>query len=71
MDTSATIRIITAPIAILLFYFLPLLIAIVRHHRAKLAIFLTNLLLGITGVGWLVALIWACNSNIEPRVAHS
>jgi hypothetical protein len=64
MDRVTIIRIIT--LAIPLFYFLPLLVAIVRHHRAKLAIFVTNLLLGITGVGWIVALIWACNSNVEP-----
>ena len=69
MDRVDIIRILT--LVIPLFYFLPLLIAFARHHRAKLAIFVTNLLLGITGVGWLVALIWACNSNVEPAAARN
>jgi hypothetical protein len=43
----------------LFFFFLPTIIAMARHHRNKLAIFLVNLLLGWTGVGWLAALIWA------------
>jgi hypothetical protein len=34
-------------------------VALIRHHRNALAIFLVNLFLGGTGVGWLVALIWA------------
>jgi len=25
----------------------------------------TNLWLGWTGIGWLVALIWACDTNVE------
>ena len=52
-----------AMVFVLLLYFLPFVIAMVRHHKAKLAIFLTDLLLGWTVVGWLAALIWACNSN--------
>lgn len=38
-------------------YFLPTLIGL-RHHNA-LAIFLLNLFLGFTGIGWTAALIWA------------
>jgi len=49
------------------FHFTPLIVAIVRHHRAKLAIGVTNVLLGWTVIGWIVALIWACNSNVEAR----
>lgn len=40
-------------------FFLPTIIAIMRHHRNSLAIFLVNLLLGWTGIGWIVALIWS------------
>jgi hypothetical protein len=68
MDTVATLRVLAAMLAVLLFYFLPFVVALARHHRAKLAIFLTNLLLGVTGIGWLVALIWAFNGNVAPRV---
>jgi len=48
-------------------HFAPLIVAIIRHHRAKLAIGVTNVLLGWTVIGWIVALIWACNSNVEAR----
>ena len=59
---------IGVPVLLVLFafHFTPLIVAIVRHHRAKLAIGVTNVLLGWTIIGWIVALIWACNSNVEP-----
>ncbi|MFS2317781.1 superinfection immunity protein [Maricaulis sp. D1M11] len=43
----------------LIFGFLPTLIALIRGHHNTFAIFLTNLLLGWTGIGWIVALIWS------------
>ena len=47
-----------------LLYFLP---AIVGHNkRDSTGIFILNLLAGWTGIGWFVALLWACAS--EPRV---
>lgn len=42
-----------------LLYFLPTFIAVGRTHRNMLAISVTNLLLGWTAIGWLVALIWS------------
>jgi hypothetical protein len=36
-----------------------------RKHRALLDIIVTNLWLGWTVIGWFVALIWACNLNVE------
>jgi hypothetical protein len=44
-------------IAVLIIGFLPTLIALLRGHDNSFAIFLTNLLLGWTGIGWLIALI--------------
>jgi len=41
------------------FYFLPTLIAFLRQHKNKLAIFLLNLLLGWTVLGWVVSLVWS------------
>jgi Superinfection immunity protein len=35
-----------------------------RHHRNRVAISVTNLLLGWTLIGWVVAFIWAC-TNVE------
>lgn len=41
------------------FYFLPAIIAHRRSHREYLKIFLVNLLLGWSLIGWVVALVWA------------
>ena len=46
-------------ILIFAFYFLPTLIAFLRRHKNKLAIFLLNLLLGWTVLGWVVSLVWS------------
>jgi hypothetical protein len=40
-------------------YFFPSILAKTRGHPNVLAIFLLNLLLGWTGLGWIGALIWA------------
>ena len=40
-------------------YFLPTLIAFLRRQKNKLAIFFLNILLGWTGIGWTVALVWS------------
>ena len=47
-------------------YFLPFSIANFRHHRDTLAIFLCNLFLGWTFLGWVGCLIWAV-INFEER----
>ena len=41
-------------------YFLPSLIAARRHHHQDGPILVINLFLGWTGLGWVVALAWAC-----------
>jgi len=46
-------------VLIFVFYFLPTLIAFLRKHKNKLAIFLLNLLLGWTVLGWVVSLVWS------------
>jgi hypothetical protein len=43
-----------------LIYFLPTVIALARGHLSTLAIFLLNLFLGWTLLGWVIALIWSC-----------
>jgi hypothetical protein len=48
----------------LLLYFLPAIIG--RHKRDAMGIFLLNLLLGWTAVGWVIALIWACAAEPYP-----
>ncbi|NWL48412.1 hypothetical protein DM819_21725 [Pseudomonas hunanensis] len=43
-------------------YFLPIIIAWLRGHHNKAPIFLLNLFLGWTGIGWLAALIWSVSA---------
>lgn len=44
------------------FYFLPGIIASIRGHRQQAAIWLIDILLGWTFIGWVVALVWACTT---------
>ena len=54
-------------ILIAVLHFLPTIIALARGHHNGFAIFLTNLLLGWTVIGWVVAFIWSCTA-IERRI---
>ena len=40
-------------------YFLPYRVAVKRHHKQVASIFVLNLLLGWSIVGWAIALAWA------------
>jgi len=40
-------------------FFLPTIIAFSRNHHYKWVVFAINLILGATGVGFLIALVWA------------
>jgi hypothetical protein len=51
-----------------IFYFVPFAIAQMRGQRNAAAIFVLNLLLGWTFVGWVVALVWACTSNTDAAI---
>ena len=44
-------------------YFLPSIVAVFRSKSNTLAIFILNLFLGITFIGWVVALIWAVSKD--------
>ncbi|TRO94468.1 superinfection immunity protein [Glycocaulis profundi] len=49
-------------------HFLPTIIALARGHHDGFAIFLTNLLLGWTVLGWVIALIWSVTA-VRRRAA--
>ena len=52
-------------------YFVPAIIAGVRGHMDRLAIFALNLLLGWTAIGWIAALIWSLTGNVqEPSFSY-
>ncbi|MCX5699758.1 MAG: superinfection immunity protein [Candidatus Omnitrophica bacterium] len=40
-------------------YLLPALIYFLRRNKNWMAVFLLNLFLGWTGIGWVVALVWS------------
>lgn len=48
-------------------YFIPLIVAYIRKHNNTAAIAVLNLVLGWTFLGWLAALLWALNSDIEEN----
>lgn len=47
--------------------FIPTMIAVLRGHQNIAAIFVLNLLLGWTFIGWAVALVWAFTANDNRR----
>ncbi|MCU0653584.1 MAG: superinfection immunity protein [Candidatus Pacebacteria bacterium] len=47
-------------------YFLPTLVAIIRGKRNIGAIFVLNLLLGWSFIGWVLALVWALVRDTDP-----
>ncbi len=56
-----------APLVLMVLYPLPIFIAEWRKHNRVLDIMLTNLWLGWTIIGWIVALIWACDWDVETQ----
>ena len=47
-------------------YVLPAIVASKRRHRHRRTILVINLLLGWTTIGWIVAMVWAFTSDVEP-----
>jgi hypothetical protein len=60
-------------IIFLLLYFVPSVVAFVRHHHNQWAIFALNLLLGWTLLGWVGALVWSLTRPaVQPhRPCHT
>jgi hypothetical protein len=55
--------------AVILFHFLPSIIAFVRGHPNAPAICAVNLLLGCTFLGWVAALVWSL-TEVRSREHH-
>jgi hypothetical protein len=56
----------TVLLVLLAAYFMPAIVASVRHHASSMAIFALNLLLGWTFIGWVLALVWSLTGNVRP-----
>jgi hypothetical protein len=52
-------------IIIALLYFVPAIVAGTRRHRNRMAITVLNIFVGWTFIGWVIALVWACTSNVQ------
>ena len=49
-------------------YWLPTIIALVRHAPSAPGIALVNFFFGWTGIGWIVCLVWALASSPTPQI---
>lgn len=49
-------------------YFLPSIIALAKSKRDLLSIFLLNLFLGWSVIGWVIALVWSVKSDAPITV---
>jgi len=58
MDTD-TIGLLVVVTLLLFLYALPTFIAFWRQHEYRWIIFAINVVMGATGLGWLIALVWA------------
>jgi hypothetical protein len=62
------IGIVLALVVFLIIYFIPFLAALGNAHRQCGAIFILNLFLGWTLIGWVAALVWACTKPAHVTV---
>jgi hypothetical protein len=49
-------------------YFIPSIVALARNKRDTSLIFLLNLFLGWSVIGWVIALVWALRSDYPVMV---
>jgi hypothetical protein len=61
--TEPSFAMTTIFVVLLVSYFLPWVVALLRRHRNATAIFILNLLLGWTFIGWVVALVWSFTNS--------
>ena len=55
-------------VALFVLYWLPTIIAIARHTHSALGVATLNFFLGWTGVGWILALLWALAASPHAQV---
>ena len=55
-------------LAMFVLYWLPTIIAIARHTHSALGVAALNFFLGWTGLGWVLALMWALAANPTQQI---
>ena len=55
-------------LALFVLYWLPTIIAIARHTHSALGVAALNFFLGWTGIGWILALMWALATHPAQQV---
>ncbi|HFN4168276.1 superinfection immunity protein [Enterobacter hormaechei] len=59
-------------VIMIVLYLLPALIASIRSHKNSTAIWVLTVILGWTGLGWVVALIWSfTNQNDRTLIVNN
>jgi hypothetical protein len=59
---------IVAMVLFLTVYLVPTMVAVSRRHVNAMSILLTNIYLGFTVIGWIIALIWAFSNTASMIV---
>ena len=55
-------------------YFAPTIVAYARQHHDRLAILIVNLVFGVTGLAWIVSLVWALTAvhrGADRRIGYA
>ncbi len=68
MGASDAIGVLMTLLILVIIYFLPFIIANSKNKKNTGAIFVLNLVLGWTFIGWFVALIWSLTHGDETEV---
>lgn len=64
---ASTILVAAALLALAFVHFIPTLVGVYRASHSRIGIFVLNLVLGWTVIGWFAALVWALTSEREGR----
>jgi len=68
MSDSTSFVVMIVIIGLIATYFLPTIIALILHKRNTLAIFMLDLFLGWSLIGWVIALVWAVAKDKEQMI---